>query len=322
MMPSMPASRQRFDDLVAGLRLPLVAAPMTGASGLDLVRAAASAGVVASFPVHNCASPETLDEWLHDLAGDPGVVGPVVPNLVVHRSNRRLSADLDVLMRHRVAAIITSVGSPDAVVERMHSAGALVLSDVASMRHVEKAIDAGADGLVLLSAGAGGQTGWANPLAFIRAVRRIWDGPLILAGGVVDGTSLLASLVAGCDLGYMGTPFLATRESAVPEDWKQAVVDATLDDIEVTSAFTGLPTSMIRGAEPTVSSASKGEYDVAVLNNAQDASSRGPARYSAGHSVVGVDSVIGVAELVQRVEQQFRDAALGHRVRGLTEWED
>jgi nitronate monooxygenase len=134
------------------------------------------------------------------------------------------------------------------IIGPLHDAGIEVFSDVASMRHVHRAIEAGVDGLVLLTAGAGGQTGWANPLAFIRAVRKEWDGPVVLAGGVADGTSLLAALVAGYDLAYMGTAFIATTESSAAQPYKQAVVTSSLDDIELTSRFTGIPTSMIRSA--------------------------------------------------------------------------
>jgi nitronate monooxygenase len=181
--------------------------------------------------------------------------GPLIPNLVVHKTNVRLADDVAVLAAHRVPAVITSVGSPEPVVGRFHEAGVLVLSDVASMRHAERAIAVGADGLVLLTAGAGGQTGWANPFAFARAVRRVWDGPMILAGGVSDGASLLAALVAGFDLVYMGTPFIATTESAAPQAWKDAVVAAGIDDIELTSELTGLPTSVIRAIAPATARA-------------------------------------------------------------------
>ena len=214
----MPDPLARFRDR---LRLPLIAAPMFLVSGVELVAAACAHGVVGAFPTVNCRSPEQLDTWLTDIAArlsrDRDRTGrasaPVCPNLIVHRSNPRLAQDLAVLLRHRPEIVITSVGSPAPVLKPLQDAGALVFADVASIRHAERAVEAGADGLVLLTAGAGGQTGWLNPFAFVRAVRAFFDGPLVLAGGISDGHALHAAEALGCDLGYMGTRFIATRES-------------------------------------------------------------------------------------------------------------
>src|SRR6478609_8520750 len=208
----------RFRDR---LRLPLIAAPMFLVSGVELVVAACRNGVIGSFPTVNCRSPEQLDEWLGEIeqrlrrhadeSGRP--TAPICANLIVHRSNARLEQDLKVLLRHRPEIVITSVGSPAPVLTPLHDAGALVFADVGSIRHAERAVAAGVDGLVLLTAGAGGQTGWLNPFAFVRAVRAFFDGLVVLAGGVSDGVALRAADVLGCDLAYMGTKFIATRES-------------------------------------------------------------------------------------------------------------
>ena len=208
----------RFHDR---LSLPLIAAPMFLVSGVELVVAACRNGVIGSFPTVNCRSPEQLDEWLgeiesrlqrhSDASGKPAA--PICANLIVHRSNARLAQDLAVLLRHKPEIVITSVGSPAPVLAPLHDAGALVFADVACIRHAERAVAAGADGLVLLTAGAGGQTGWLNPFVFVRAVRAFFDGPLVLAGGISDGHALRAAQALGCDLAYMGTKFIATRES-------------------------------------------------------------------------------------------------------------
>ena len=203
------------------LSLPLIAAPMFLVSGVDLVVAACRNGVIGAFPTVNCRSPEQLDEWLAEIEGrlqhhsdETGKpAAPICANLIVHRSNARLAQDLEVLLRHRPEIVITSVGSPTPVLAPLHDAGALVFADVASIRHAERAVAAGADGLVLLTAGAGGQTGWLNPFAFVRAVRQFFDGPIVLAGGISDGHALRAAQALGCDLAYMGTKFIATQES-------------------------------------------------------------------------------------------------------------
>jgi nitronate monooxygenase len=290
------------------LRLPLIAAPMTQVSGLELIAAVTDCGVAGSFPVHNAGSLPELDRWLGQLyARDPSTSpGPVVPNLIVHRTNPRLAEEVSTVAHHGVPAVITSVGSPSPVIGPLHDAGIEVFSDVASMRHVHRAIEAGVDGLVLLTAGAGGQTGWANPLAFIRAVRKVWDGPVVLAGGVADGTSLLAALVAGYDLAYMGTAFIATTESAAPQPYKQAVVTSSLDDIELTSRFTGIPTSMIRSAEEAEGPDRAGKpYDATVLTRGAQPTS---SVFSAGHSVAGIQEVVDTAGLINRVEREFEQA--------------
>ncbi len=172
------------------LSLPLIAAPMFLVSGVELAAAACRHGVIGAFPTVNCRSSAELEAWLteiedrlrasSDALGKPAA--PVCPNLIVHRSNARLSEDLQVLLRHQPEIVITSVGSPQPVLTPLHDAGALVFADVASIRHAGRAIEAGADGLVLLTAGAGGQTGWLNPFAFVRAVRAFFDGPIVLAG--------------------------------------------------------------------------------------------------------------------------------------------
>src|ERR1700712_3886353 len=209
---------------------------MTGVSSLDLVIAACRSGVIGSFPTHNAASTAALDDWLRRISDEvTGTDAPVAPNLVVHRSNARRDADLDCLLRHGVELVITSVGSPAPVIGPLHGVGAVVYADVASLTPAWGALDAGADGLVLLTAGAGGQTGWANPFAFVRAVRERFDGPLVLAGGISDGVSILAAEVLGADLVYLGTRLIATCESLADEAYRQALVEATLDDVVLSS---------------------------------------------------------------------------------------
>jgi nitronate monooxygenase len=306
------------------LSLPLIAAPMFRVSGVDLVVAACRNGVIGSFPTVNCRSPEQLDGWLGDIdaqlrhyrESSGSLSAPVCPNLIVHRSNARLDQDLQVLLRHRPEIVITSVGSPAGVLAPLHDAGALVLADVASIRHAERAIEAGADGLVLLTAGAGGQTGWLNPFVFVRALRAFFDGPLVLAGGIGDGHALRAAQALGCDLAYMGTKFIATRESMADAGYKQMLVASSADDIVLTRAFTGLQTNMLR---PSIEAAGldpdnlpeRGAIDIAKDIDV-DARENQPKRWrdiwSAGHSTSGVTGVLPVDDLVaQTIAEYFVD---------------
>jgi nitronate monooxygenase len=300
-----------FAGLLKRLRLPLIAAPMFRVSGVELVVAACRNGVIGAFPTANCRSAEELNAWLLEIRAAE-LVGPWCANLIVHRSNPRMQDDLAVLLRHSPEIVITSVGSPAGVIAPLHDVGALVFADVASIRHAERAIGAGADGLILLTAGAGGQTGWLNPFAFVRAVRRFFDGPLVLAGGIGDGQALAAALALGCDLGYMGTRFIATTESMAASDYKRMLVDSDADDVLLTRAFTGLQTNMLRpsivaaGLDPD-NLPERGSIDVA-----KDISAGEPRRWrdiwSAGHSVSSVSDVVSVEALVRTVAAEY-DAA-------------
>jgi nitronate monooxygenase len=312
----------RFRDR---LSLPLIAAPMFLVSGVDLVVAACRNGVIGAFPTVNCRSPEQLDGWLGEIEdrlrrysearGKPPA--PICPNLIVHRSNARLEADLKVLLRHRPEIVITSVGSPAPVLAPLHDVGALVFADVASIRHAERAVEAGADGLVLLTAGAGGQTGWLNPFVFVRAVRRFFGGPIVLAGGISDGHALRAAEALGCDLAYMGTKFIATRESLADTRYKDMLVASNADDIVLTTAFTGLQTNMLR---PSIVAAGLDPDDLpqrGAIDIANDidigARENRPARWrdiwSAGHSASGVTEVMAVDDLVAHTVAEYRAAA-------------
>lgn len=304
------------------LNLPLIAAPMFLVSGVDLVVAACASGVIGSFPTVNCRSAAQLDGWLGEIderlrrhSGETGqAAAPVCANLVVHHSNARLADDVAVLLRHKPEIVITSVGSPASVLERLHDVGARVLADVASLRHAERAVAAGADGLVLLTAGAGGQTGWLNPFAFVRAVRQFFDGPLVLAGGISDGHALRAALTLGCDLAYMGTKFIATRESMADPRYKAMLVASSADDILLTRAFTGLQTNMLRpsivaaGLDPAALP-ERGAIDIGKDIDIGARENR-PARWrdiwSAGHTVSGVTDVLSVADLVAQTSREFR----------------
>jgi nitronate monooxygenase len=282
-------------------------------SGVELVSAARAAGIIGSFPTANCRTTEELDAWMRELGrrAAEAPCAPLCPNLIVHRSNARLAEDVAVLVRHRVELVIASVGSPAPVIPPLHDAGCRVFTDVASLRHAERAIAAGSDGLILLSAGAGGQTGWANPLAFARAVRAIWDGPLVLAGGVSDGRALYAARALGCDLAYMGTRFIATRESLAAPAYKQMLVDSRLDDILLTRAVTGLETNMLRpsivaaGLDPDALPARGG---IEIGNDINPEKRRWRDVWSAGHTVSGVTDIPGVAELVGRISAEYEAA--------------
>jgi nitronate monooxygenase len=294
-------------ELASRLSLPLIAAPMTGVSGPDLVVAACHNGVIGSFPTHNATDVAELDAWFESMTKALAPLGkaaaPIAPNLVVHPSNTRLRDDVACLVAHGIELVITSVGSPAPVMEALHAGACQVFADVATLRQAEKAAAVGVDGLVLLSAGAGGQTGQANPFAFVRSVREFFDGTIVLAGGVSDGVALLAAEVLGADLAYMGTPFIATQESLASDDYQAALVSATMDDVKLSDAVGGLPASLLgqwldtREAVPV----SAGDFQ-------QDRLVADPSVWSAGHGVTAVRDIASVDTLVARVRAQYDDA--------------
>lgn len=298
------------------LRLPVIMAPMLRVSGVEMVKAACKAGVIGAFPTVNPRTHDELDDWLTEL--DEALNeddAPYCPNLIMRREN--IERDVEVLLRHKTEIVITSVGSPERIMPALREAGITVLADVATVHHARKALEAGVDGLILLSAGAGGNTGWLNPFAFVRAVKKFHDGPLALAGGMSDGSALFAAETLGCGFGYMGTKFIATTESRAEERYKNMVVESSMDDVMRTRAFTGMDTSMLvpsivaAGLDPTQLHE---DADAAAARKSYGSgdSASGPKRWrdiwSAGHTVSGVDELMSVADVVEQTLNEYREA--------------
>ncbi|ANT54899.1 NAD(P)H-dependent flavin oxidoreductase [Mesorhizobium amorphae] len=308
-------------SITSRLRIPLIAAPMQRVSGPELVSAVCRKGAIGAFPTLNARTPKQLDEWLEKIeracAESDDISAPCCPNIVMRRSPEALQADVDVLVKHRVKIVLASVGSPEAIIPQLHDVGCVVLTDVATMRHAEKAIKVGADGLVLLSAGAGGQTGWLNGLSFVRAVRSIYDGPVGLAGGISDGYALLAAQVLGCDFGMMGTRFIATHESLAPQGHKEMVAHSGIDDIHLTKAINGFDANYLR---PSILKAGLDLAELAIPLSVEEARKRfsadlagkGPKRWediwSAGHTVSAASEIQSAGDVVDEVAVEYHRA--------------
>lgn len=301
------------------LRLPLIAAPMLHVSGPALVAAACRAGVIGAFPAANCRQHGELATWIGDIRraiGDTPDAAPFAVNLIVRSAT--LADDLACVIREKVELVITSVGSPAALIAPLHGAGCRVFADVATLAHAEKALAAGVDGLVLLCAGAGGQTGWVNPFAGVRSVRALFDGPLVVAGGLSDGHALWAARALGADLGYMGTRFIATPESLASNVHRRMLVDASWDDVVNSSAFSGLPANWLRpsliaaGLDPDALDATALRANAAELFGTREPHRprRWTELFSAGHSVAGVQRVQPVATLVDELALEYDHARL------------
>ena len=321
------------DKIAKRLRLPLIAAPMLAVSGPDLAIAACKAGVIGSFPLANARTVDGVEAWLKQIETDLARAAdqnperppaPFCPNLIIKRAQMR--DELHALVKHRVEMVITSVGSPVEAIDPLHDVGCIVFADVATLHHAERATAAGVDGLILLTAGAGGQTGWLNPIAFVRSVRAMFDGPIVLAGGISDGHALWAAEVLGCDLAYMGTKFIATHESMAPPAYKKMLVESGMDDVMLTQAFTGLDTNMLKpsmvaaGLDPSTLPP-RVSHEEAAKKFSSTAVVEGPRRYkdiwSAGHSISGVDRIQSAAELIDQTFVEYM-AARDHTARLLS----
>ena len=306
-------------QIKARLRLPVFAAPMFLVSGPDLVISACRAGVVGAFPSLNARPLETLEEWLErissTLASDeerrPGKIAPWAVNLIVHRSNKRLPDDIKLAAQYRAPVVITSLGTPRRVREEVHAYGGLLFCDVNSLFHARKAVDAGVDGLVLVAAGAGGHTGTITPFAFLAEVRKFFDGPIALAGGISSGADVAAAIAMGADFAYIGTRFIAARESLASDSYRRMLVESGVDDLALSPHFTGVPANFLK---PSLERAG---IDLADLDRPGPPIQFGPDDrpsrvwrdiWSAGQGVGSVERVQSASELVEELESGYRQA--------------
>jgi nitronate monooxygenase len=312
------AARARVEQLRVRLRIPVVAAPMFLVSGPELVIAASRAGAIGSFPAPNARTVDDLEAWCTGIAGALAPEGlPWAVNAIVHSSYDRLADELAVFARHRPPLVITALGSPRRVLDEVHAYGGLVFADVATPAHAQKAAAAGADGLVLVCAGAGGHTGSFSPFAFVREVRAFWDGPLILSGAIGDGRAIRAAELLGADLVYVGTRFIATRESLASEAYRQMLVEAQMADVVLSSEVTGVPANWLAAS---VAAAGAPAAPAAGVDFSGTISERKAWKHiwSAGHGVGLVREVLGVAELVDELAvgyEALAPAADGERAR-------
>ncbi|GAB3402333.1 nitronate monooxygenase family protein [Massilia agilis] len=302
------------------LTLPVIASPMFIASGPKLVAAQCKAGIVGSFPALNARPAELLDTWLTELQDElaawreanPGArVGPIAVNQIVHQSNDRLAHDVEVCVRHRVPIIISSLRAPPReMLDAVHAYGGIVLHDVISIRHAHKALEAGVDGLILVAAGAGGHAGALSPFALVGEVRRFFNGPVALSGSIATGGAILAAQAMGADFAYIGSRWLATRESNVSDAYRDAIIESSAADIVYTNLFTGVHGNYLRksivaaGLDPDALP----ESDKSKMSFGSGSAKAWRDIWGAGQGVGLMDDVPSVAEMVERLKAEY-DAA-------------
>lgn len=307
----------RLGELRAQLRLPLFAAPMFLVSGPDLVLAACRAGIGGAFPAPNARTLEILGAWMQQIAGEHARraaagerVGPWALNLVTHRSYDRLGAELELVERYQPPIVITALGSPLPVIERVHRYGGRVIADVNSVAFARKAVAAGVDGLALVCAGAGGHTGHITAFAFIPAVRRFFDGLLIVGGSIGDGGAIRAAELLGADIVYAGTPFIAAKESLASDRYREMLVRATLEDLVLSKALTGADAYYLR---ESIIAAGLDPGALVGKSNVDWTNSEGQVKawrdvWAAGQGVENVRAIESLATIVDRFAAQYQAA--------------
>ena len=311
-MSKLPAVLQQ-------LKFPVIASPLFIISNPKLVIAQCKAGVVGSMPALNARPAEQLEEWLieitetlaaHNRAHPDKPAAPFAINQIVHKSNDRLEHDMAMCVKYKVPIIITSLGAREDVNAAAHSYGGIVLHDIINNKFAKKAIEKGADGLVAVAAGAGGHAGVKSPFALIQEIREWFDGPIALSGAIANGGAILAAQAMGADFAYIGSAFIATEEARAAEEYKQAIVEASSDDIINSNLFTGVhgnylaPSIRNAGLDPE----NLPESDASKMNFGGDAKKAWKDIWGCGQGIGAVKAVLPTADLVARLQREYEEA--------------
>jgi nitronate monooxygenase len=312
----------KLPKALRNLALPVIGAPLFIISNPKLVIAQCKAGIVGAMPALNARPASQLDEWLHEItealaahdkAHPEAPAAPFAINQIVHRSNDRLEHDMELVVKYKVPVVITSLGARTDVNDAVHGYGGVVLHDIINNTFAHKAIDKGADGLIAVAAGAGGHAGVKSPFALIQEIRQWFDGPLALSGAIANGGAVLAAQAMGADFAYIGSAFIATEEARASDDYKQAIVDATSDDIVYSSLFTGVHGNYLKrsivaaGMDPD----NLPDGDVKTMNFAGGEGSKSKAWkdiWGCGQGIGAVTKVTGAAEVVARLRREYLQA--------------
>jgi nitronate monooxygenase len=311
------------EQLTCGLRLPMIGAPLFIVSNPDLVIAQCTAGIIGAFPSLNPRAPERLEDWLeqitqalaaHDTAHPEQPAAPYAVNLIVHRSNPRLMEDLAICARFKVPLIITSLGANEELNAAVHGWGGLVFHDVINQRFAHKAIEKGADGLILVAAGAGGHAGAQSPFALVAETRAWFDGPIAVSGAIATGGGILAAQAMGGDFAYLGSAFIATDEARATPAYKQGIVAGNAADIVYSSYFTGVRGNYLRASilAQGLDLEALPESDPSTMDFAQATGAKAwKDIWGAGQGIGAIREVVPAARLIERLRAEYDAARAG-----------
>ena len=304
------------------LRLPVIGSPLFIVSGPDLVIAQCQAGIVGAFPSLNARPLSQLDEWLARIVEELGAwdrahpeapAAPFAVNQIVHRTNNRLEADVELCAKYKAPVVITSLGAREDVNTAVHGWGGVVLHDVISNAFAHKAIDKGADGLIPVAAGAGGHASRLSPFAMVQELRQWFDGPIALSGAIANGGAILAAQAMGADLAYIGSAFIATREANATAGYKDMIVERGGEDILYTNLFTGVHGNYLR---PSIERAGLDpdnlpQADPSKMNFGSGGNQSAKAWrdiWGCGQGIGAVTSIPTAGELVARLAAEYEQA--------------
>lgn len=294
------------------LRLPVIVAPMFLVSGPDLVVASSKAGLVGSFPGPNARTIEDLENWMHTITNSLDEELWAF-NMIAHRTYDRFQDELDLIARFKPPIVITALGSPARVLETVHSYGGIVIADVNTVEYAKKCVEYGADGLALVSYGAGGHTGTLSPFVFTSHVREFFDGIIVLAGSISNGRHIRAAQCLGADLCYMGTRFIASNESMAVDEYKNMVARSLSTDLRLTNLFTGanayyLKDSIIKnGLDPDNLETNEKGFNI---SGSQDKISAWKDIWSAGQGVGFSEKIESLEEITLALEDEWKKVKL------------
>lgn len=309
-------------SFINDLSLPLVAAPMFLISGPKLVIECCKSGVVGTFPALNQRTTEGFEEWVIEIKAElekfeketGKKAAPFGVNLIVHHTNPRVEADLAICVKHKVPLIITSLGAVSTVVDAIHSYGGLVFHDVIKRRHAYKAAAAGVDGLILVSAGAGGHAGTINPMSLVADIKSFFDKTILLSGCISNGRDIASAMQMGADLAYAGTRFINTTESRADEGYRQMIIDSSASDIVYTAAVSGVAANFLGKSLEAMGItqemwSKKAKIDFGSELDAAKAEAKAwKTIWSAGQGVTSISDDLPVGELIARMKTEFHDA--------------
>ena len=305
------ANRDIVSTLYDQMRLPVIVAPMFLISGPDLVIASAKAGIIGCFPAPNARTIEVLEEWLDKIESElkgTAYEGMWAMNMIVHKSYDRFEAELALVERYKPKFVVTALGSPKRVLDRVHAFGGKVFADVINAEQAKKAVEAGVDGLILVCSGAGGHTGKYTAFAFVEEVRRFYDGPIIVGGAIQSAKSIAALLALGADFAYMGTRFISCPESLVNDDYRSMLVDSTMSDIVTSDVVSGVMANWLKASLEKSGfdlKSSKGSTEI----DFSDIHGEGKAwkdTWGAGHGVSATECVESVADVVDSLAAELK----------------
>jgi len=305
-------------EILTGLRLPVIAAPLFIISNPRLVVAQCKAGIVGSMPALNARPKEQLEAELKmiteelDRYNNKNPDSPAAPfaiNQIVHKSNERLMHDVELCMKYKVPITITSLGARVEVNDAMHSVGGITLHDIINNRFAKKAIEKGADGLIAVAAGAGGHAGRLSPFPLISEIRSWFDGPLALSGAIASGDAVLAAEAMGADLAYIGSAFIATSEARADDRYKEMIVESSAEDIVYSNLFTGVHGNYLA---PSITSAGLDpnnlpDGDISTMNfgDWEKKPKAWKDIWGCGQGIGSVRSILSTENLVSKLENEY-----------------